>query len=966
MDLLLPVQSFNKHDHVSLVYVDAHHSTSTAVAVKRQNDIKTPVRVAVLNQSNTNCNTHTQAFLFQACTNIKQLHQLHAHMITTGLDHNIVILTKLVIKYAIFGSMNNARLLFDEAHRRDAFLWNAMIRGYVNNGLYEDALALYYQMQLTGIPPGHFTFPFVLKACANLSALQQGVEIHEDIIKAGLESDIFVVNSLITMYAKCGNLKIARQLFDKISERDVVSWNAMIAGYANYGYIMLGRKLFDRMPNRNVVSWNVIIAGYAKNGDADEALTLLNEMLLQDIKPDFFTLVSILPAFAHVPALQQGKQTHSYIIKSGFESDVAMGSALIDMYAKSGAMDFAQQQFDKMSKRNVVSWSAMIAGYAQNGHANDALALFNNMQLQDIKPNLVTLVSILPACADLAALQQGKLIHGYMLRNEIHVDVVVGTALIDMYAKCGSIDIARQVFDRMSERNVVSWSAMIAGYGIHGRGEDSLALFSQMQREGMNPNHITFVSVLSACSHAGLVDEGWRYFNCMIQDYRITPRVEHYACMVDLLGRSGLLDEAHDFIKNMPLEPNAAVWGALLGACRIHCNIVLGEHVVERLSELEPDNAACYILLSNIYAEANRWDALAKVRTKMNVRGLKKTPGCSWIEVNNRVHAFFAGDRSHPQSEKIYAMLAILAGQMEEAGYVPNTNFALHDVEEEVKEHMLCSHSEKLAIAFGLINTSPGTPIRIIKNLRVCGDCHNATKFISKIVRRQIIVRDANRFHHFKDGLCSCGDYCQGNILAIPRGDVYLPGLSELHDDRVALSFDVISKPKALKSRSLKHTLAYSSLVFNLVSIMSRFHSIIMLEKHVIEGLSKLQPENAACYILMSKIFSEVGSWDGIAKSDGGGMDCALQKLCAARCGGGCEGHLFTDRMNSMIQQYTFKLCKYSCLGSRWLGCHCCCAASIWSNGRVWMGSKDRACRSPTSSTPEESTGKIASCSDSQ
>jgi pentatricopeptide repeat protein len=294
---------------------------------------------------------------------------------------------------------------------------------------------------------------------------------------------------------------------------------------------------------------------------------------------------------------------------------------------------------------------------------------------------------------------------------------------------------------------------------MHGQGDEALALFSQMQKAGLKPDAISFIAVLSACSHAGLVDEGREYFNRMSQDYCITPKVEHYSCMADLLGRAGHLGEAVELIDNMPLKPSIQAWGTLLSACRINGNVELAEYLAERIFDIDPENEAYHVLLSNIYAAAGRWDDVTKLRAMMKDSGLKKTPGCSLIQVRNRVYSFLVGDRSHPQSEKIYEMLENLSRQMKEAGYVPDTNVVLHNVEEEVKEDMLSCHSEKLAIAFGLINISPVAPIRIIKNLRVCGDCHSATKFISKIVKREIVVRDANRFHHFKDGLCSCGDY---------------------------------------------------------------------------------------------------------------------------------------------------------------------------------------------------------------
>eukprot|EP01018_Ginkgo_biloba_P029404 Gb_03474 [translate_table: standard] len=782
-----------------------------------------------LNQQGVEFDINTYASLLQSCTDIKSLKHVHAHIFTLGFGQNSLLATKLVSMYVMHGSVENARLVFDKIDKGNAFLWNVMIRGYANNGFGEEALTIYYQMLREGVQRDNFTFPFVLKACSGLSALQEGKGIHNHIVKTGFESDVFIANSLVNMYAQCGSIDDARQEFDKMPERDVVSWNSMIDGYAqnanvnaaltlfhqmhltdmkpnavtivnalsacvqsttlqqgklihNYairsgfasdafvqnslvtmyikcGIIELARRLFDKMSHRTAVSWNAMIAGYAQNGHANEALALFNQMQVADMKANSVTMVSVLQACAHLGALQQGKWIHDYIIRSGLESDFFVRNSLIDMYSKCGCVRFARELFDKMSKRNVVSWSAMIAGYAQSGLANEALSLFNQMQLEDMIPNSVTMVNVLLACTYLAALQQGKQIHSYIIKSGFESNVVIGTALIDMYAKCGVVGIAHRLFDKMPERNVISWSTMISGYGMHGYGQDALALFLQMQQIGIRPNHITFVSVLYACSHAGLVDEGWQYFDCMIRDYCITPRVEHYACMVDLLGRAGRLDEAHDFIRKMPLEATAGVWGALLSACRIHCNIELGELVAEHLFHLEPDNAGSYVLLSNIYAAVGRWDEVAKLRTMVKDKGLKKTPGCSLIEVNNKVHAFLVGDRSHPQSDKIYATLETLGRQMEEAGYVPNTNFVLHDVEEEVKGHMLGSHSEKLAIAFGLINTKPGTPIQITKNLRVCGDCHNATKFISKIVRREIIVRDANRFHHFKDGLCSCRDY---------------------------------------------------------------------------------------------------------------------------------------------------------------------------------------------------------------
>jgi pentatricopeptide repeat protein len=508
--------------------------------------------------------------------------------------------------------------------------------GYIQIEHVEEALVLFHQMQLANVMPDSVTIVSVLSACSFFRDIEQGKQIHAYITKSGVDSDVFVETALLDMYAKCSNLDIANQFFEKMSEKDVVTWNAMLAGYA-------------------------------KSGHANEALKLFNQMQLSEATPNSVTMVNVLSACAHLGALHQGTGFHSYIIKRGFEYDIVVGTALVDMYAKCRTIDIAQQVFEMMSKRNVVSWSAMIAGYAQNEHANDALVLFNEMQLADVKPNSVTMVSVLSACAQLAAPQQGKWIHGYIIRCGFQSDLSVENSLLDMYAKCGRIDIARKLFDKMSKRDVISWNAMITGYGMHGHGEDALGLFNQMQQRSIKPNHVTFVSILSACSHTGLVELGWQYFNCMSREYHIIPNTKHYACMVDLLGRAGQLDEAHELIKGMPLESDIGVWGALLGACRIHDNTQLGEYVAKQLYDLEPENAGYYVLISNIYAAAGRWDDVAKVRDLMNVKGLKKTPGYSLIEVKNKVHTFLVGDRSHPQSEKIYDMLEKLAGKMEDS-----------------------------------------------------------------------------------------------------------------------------------------------------------------------------------------------------------------------------------------------------------------------------------------------------------
>eukprot|EP01018_Ginkgo_biloba_P022100 Gb_10157 [translate_table: standard] len=672
-------------------------------------------------------NQFTFASVLKACATLS-LEQVHACIIKYGIDSDIIVGSALVDMYAKCGNIGDARQVFDKMPERDVVSWSAMVAGYAQDGDGEEALKLFCQSQRAALKPDQYTFASGLKACAILAALEQGKQVHVQIIKANVHLDVFVASALVDMYAKCGSIENAQKVFDKMHKRDEVAWNGMITGYA-------------------------------QNEHGEEALKLFRQMQQSDIEQDHFAFIGVLKACASLLALEQGKQVHSHITKSGLELDVSVGNALLDMYAKCREINDSRKLFDDMVNPDAVSWSAMIGGYAQNEHGEEALKLSRQMQEAGVKSSEFSFASALKACASLAALEQGKQFHGHIIKTEFESDVFVGSALIDMYAKCGNIEDAGKAFCKIPERNVVSWNAMIGGYAQHGHGKDAIQLFEDMQQAGMHPNDITFVGVLSACSHVGLVDESHYYFDSMSQNYGITPRLEHYACVVDLLGRAGRLDEAENFIKEMPVKPGVVVWRTLLAACRIHGNVELGKQAARCALELEPQDDATYVLLSNIYAAAGKWDDVSQVRNMMKNRGVKKEPGTSWIEIKNKVHAFVVSDRSHPQMEEIFALLERLTEQIKGAGYVPDTNFVLYDVEQEKKEHSLCHHSEKLAVAFGLINTCPGAPIRVIKNLRACGDCHTAIKFISQIVKREIVVRDASRFHHFKDGLCSCRDY---------------------------------------------------------------------------------------------------------------------------------------------------------------------------------------------------------------
>ncbi|KAF8655124.1 hypothetical protein HU200_061260 [Digitaria exilis] len=517
-------------------------------------------------------------------------------------------------------------------------------------------------------------------------------------------------------------------------------------------------------------SWSAAVADLLSSGDPVAALAAFAAALRANPAALRPALPPALRAAAAATSLAAGRQLHLLALRSGlFPSDAYSGSALLhmyhhcsrpldarrafdigldehagvantmlDAYAKGGGRELgtARKLFDMM-ERDAVSWNTMIALYAQSGLSAEALRLYDKMLNVGggVRCNAVTLSSVLLACAHAGAIQTGKRIHNQVVRMGLEENVYVGTSVVDMYSKCGRVEMARRAFQRIKEKNVLSWSAMISGYGMHGYGQEALDVFSEMRRSGLKPNYITFISVLAACSHAGLLNEGRHWYNAMRKEFGIEPGVEHYGCMVDLLGRAGCLDEAYGLIKEMKVKPDAAMWGSLLGACRIHKNVELAGIVANRLFELDATNCGYYVLLSNIYAEVGMWKDAERLRVLVKTRGLEKPPGYSSVELKE------------------------LLEKMREAGYAPNTGSVLHDLDEEEKGSMLRMHSEKLAVAFALMNSVKGSVIHVIKNLRVCTDCHTAIKIITKLTGREIVVRDIKRFHHFKDGLCSCGDY---------------------------------------------------------------------------------------------------------------------------------------------------------------------------------------------------------------
>ncbi|KAL5550695.1 hypothetical protein UlMin_000871 [Ulmus minor] len=652
--------------------------------------------------------------LLQGFNTLKQLKHVHAKLLRLGLDQDNYLLN-FFLRYAFdFNNTCYARLVFHQAKQPNIYLWNTMIRGLVSHDCFDDAIGLYGSMRGHGFLPNSFTFPFVLKACARILDFELGLKLHALVVKVGFDDDVFVKTSLLGLYAKCGYLENAH-------------------------------KVFDDIPEKNIVSWTTIISGYIDVGQCEEAISLFRRSIEMGFKPDGYHLVRVLSASTQSGDLSSAEWIDGYIRENGLTKNIFVATSLVDMYAKCGKMEKAHSVFDQMPEKDIVSWKA--------------IDLFFQMMKENIKPDCYAMVGMFSACARLGALELGNWASSLMDKSEILSIPVLCTALIDMYAKCGSMAQAWDAFKGMNDKDLVAWNAAISGLAMNGHVKASFGLFGQMQKSGFHFNGNTFIGLLCGCTHAGLVDEGRRYFNSMNSVCNLTPSIEHYGCMVDLLARAGHLDEAHQLIKNMPMKANAVVWGGLLGGCRLHRDTQLAEHVLKQLIELEPWSSGNYVLLSNIYSASQKWNHAANIRSRMNKQGILKIRGCSWVEVAGVVHEFLVGDKSHPLSEKIYAKLDELEKELKEVGYIPTTDVMLFDIEEEEKEHFLRCHSEKLAIAFVLLSTTSKDRIRVVKNLRVCGDCHEFIKLTSKITEREIIIRDNNRFHHFIDGSCSCKDY---------------------------------------------------------------------------------------------------------------------------------------------------------------------------------------------------------------
>ncbi|KAM1468137.1 hypothetical protein ACFX13_034002 [Malus domestica] len=562
-----------------------------------------------------------------------------------------ILATNLIKSYFGKGLIKEARQVFDEMPDRDVIAWTAMIAGYTSCSHHNHAWAIFCEMVRNEMEPNAFTFSSVLKACKGMGALSCGTLVHGSAVKRGMQGSIYVENALMDMYATCcASMEDACIVFDDIREK-------------------------------NDVSWTTLITGLTHSGDGYGGLRVFRQMLLEEAELNPFSFSIAVRACASIGSPSFGKQIHSAVIKHGFKSNLPVMNSILDMYCRFGCLSEPNQCFHEMSERDLITWNTLISGY-ERLDPRESLRIFSLMDSEGLSPNCFTYSSVISACANLAVLNCGEQVHGGIIRRGIDKNLALANALIDMYAKCGSISNSHKIFSEMSDRNLVSWTSMIIGYGAHGYGKEAVEMFDKMVKSGIRPDQIVFMAVLSACSHAGLVDEGLRYFESMISDYKVTPDQDIYACVVDLLGRGGRVEEAYELIESMPFKPDESVWGAFLGACKAHELPHLRKVAAQKLLELTPNMVGTYVMLSNIYAAEGEWGEFANTRKMMRGMGNKKEAGQSWIEVRNRVYSFVVGDKVGSYINSVYGVLEVLISHLKAAEHINDLDCSIHDLDD--------------------------------------------------------------------------------------------------------------------------------------------------------------------------------------------------------------------------------------------------------------------------------------------
>ncbi|KAL2892845.1 hypothetical protein RDABS01_008754 [Bienertia sinuspersici] len=681
--------------------------------------------------------------LLQECAakrSLSNAQMVHAHIVKTGTYGDEFVMTSLVNVYGKCGHMEYAQMVFDRLPGRNVVSWTGLMTGYVHNSQPEAGIRVFIQMLEVGAYPTSYTFGTILSACSSLVYVKLGKQLHAYIVKYGIESDTSVGNALCSFYSKSKSLPSAVDTFRRIEEK-------------------------------NVVSWTTVISACGDNGDQMMGLRYFMIMLSEDIELNEFTFTSILSLCCVIHALEVGRQIHSLSIKLGFQGNLLIDNSIMYLYLKCGFVKEANKLFDEMDSVSSVTWNAMIAGHAQmmdlaenrvyaHHSGYQALNIFLKMHRSGTKPDLFTLSSVLSICSALIALDQGEQVHAQTIKTGFLADVIVGTALVNMYSKCGNIDKAATAFEEMHKRTMISWTSMISNFAQHGRSQEALQLFKEMLSAGEKPNKITFVGVFSACSQAGLVDEALEYFEMMKKTYKIKPIMEHYACLIDMYVRLGRLEEAFDLTKKIGCEPNDVIWSLLIAGCRSQGNLELGYYAAEQLLKLKPKDKETYVMLLNMYISAERWQDVSRVRKMMKAEKFGKLQDWSWLSIKDKVYSFSPKNWSYPLKIEVEHYLGLLLDEFKSKGYQSQNQQVINEEDDEAEPvSSAVYHSEQLAIAFGLLQTKKDVPLRIVKSSSICSDCHTFIKFVSETTDRKIVICDSKRLHRFVNGHCSCGDF---------------------------------------------------------------------------------------------------------------------------------------------------------------------------------------------------------------
>ncbi|KAH7436790.1 hypothetical protein KP509_05G036100 [Ceratopteris richardii] len=678
-----------------------------------------------------------------ACCNVENLkegHATYAAIMKHGLERELVLGNASIDMYTKCGALMEAKHVLDHMFVRDVISWTTLIAGYVENGCGEEALKCLKNMKHDGVSPNAATLVCSLKACSSTRSIDMGRKIQADIPETLYRSDPTIGNTLVDMFAKCGSLMEALQIFNEL-------------------------------PKRTIVSWNALIAGYVEHGHGNDALNCFDQMQLDCMSPDASTLNCSLKACGLIRSSIKSQVVHSEIVKKGLEQSYLIGNTLVDVYVKCNLLADGRYVFDRQKVRNVISWTALISGYADRGVSRDALDCLEEMEVDGVVPNAVTMTCSLKACSNIGAIDVGQALHAQTVKRGIlYTDysdrfskigdkafhelateqLQLENALVDMYGKCGNVLDAHDVFGSMPMHDLVSWNALITGYSRQGHAEIVFELFDGMAEEAVHPDEITFLSILSVCSHAGLVQKARSYFKAMTE-YNLSPKSEHYNCVIDLLGRAGQILEATEMLERMPYQPTIFAWCSMLGACRKWGNVKLGQHAFECVLRLDSQHAAAFMLMFSIYVDACMWEEAKKVEEALQAL---KQPGQSLVDIFGVVHTFCEEDVDNMRHKELHAKLREVYLEMEKRD---STN-VLTKTSNSI--NCSCKHSERLALVYGLLNTSERSQIHIVKNVPICEDCHNVMTFISRTERRKIVFKDKICYHEFKNGKCSCGYYC--------------------------------------------------------------------------------------------------------------------------------------------------------------------------------------------------------------